>query len=106
MTYDIICPHCTGVYHETNSAYNPDRPANGSMFRLKPAYVEAGWSAFPPYDTTEYANLTCPACDQPYVDSEGRIIRMQEQGNAEWMGTQYATVKPPTRKTRVAHGRV
>ena len=103
--YDIICPHCTGTYHETTSEYNPDRPANGGMFQLKAVFVEAGWTAFPPYESTEYANLTCPACEQPYVDSDGRVIRTQGQRNTEWMGTQYAEAKPPKRK-RVAHARV
>ena len=81
--FDVVCPHCCGVFHETTEFFRENTAANGSMFRAKPQVVEQGWEVFPPYDTTEYADLACPACGQPYVDSTGRVIRLVMTGDIE-----------------------
>jgi len=121
--YDVSCPHCCGTFLETTPAFDPDRPANGSMFAAKQHIKDAGWSVFPLYDTTEYANLVCPSCDGALVDSLGRVLRLVdtgelhptavqphwdlrdlmgpafESGRKDWPGTQYAeTVMEPVEK--------
>lgn len=103
--YDVQCPFCNGTFHETNGRFDPNKPAKGNMFETKQHVKDAGWSTFPPYDSTEYQNLVCPSCDQPYVDSMGRVVRLKEIGEieqvvdeqtarAEFPGTQYAEVEP------------
>ena len=78
--YDVICPHCCGCFHETNEHFKADSPAKGHMFTVKTHVSDAGWSCFPPYDTTEYMDIACPSCGQPYVDSLGMVIRLSETG--------------------------
>jgi len=78
--YDVVCPHCCGIFHETTADFERTRSAKGHMFRLKPHFADMGWGSFPPYESTEYDNLTCPACEQPYVDAIGRVLRLQEVG--------------------------
>ena len=73
MRYDVICPFCGGVYFETTDNFN--EPAKGNMFVPKQEIVDAGWTTFPLYDTTEYNNLVCPSCDQPLVDTAGRLVK-------------------------------
>ena len=98
--YDVICPHCCGCFHETNEHFKADAPAKGHMFAAKRHVTDAGWTCFPPYDSTEYMDLVCPSCGQPYVDSVGRVIRLQEVGEIEEADSkptiqpQYATVQP------------
>ena len=113
--YEIQCPFCNGTFHETNGRFDINKPAKGNMFETKQHVKDAGWSTFPPYDSTEYQNIVCPSCDQPYVDSMGRVIRLREIGEiepvvdapiqgpgaideqtarAEFPGTQYAEVTP------------
>lgn len=75
MRYEIICPFCAEALLETNERYRETGPANGSMFSPKQHIVDAGWTTFPLYDTTEYSNLVCPSCEQVLVDTEGRILK-------------------------------
>ena len=81
--YDVICPHCCGCFHETNGHFAIDKPAKGHMFVVKQHVADAGWTCFPPYDSTEYMDLVCPSCGQPYVESLGKVIRLQEIGEIE-----------------------
>lgn len=81
--YDIHCPHCNGVFLETNGLYREDKPANGSMFEAKQHIKDAGWSVFPLYDSTEYSNLICPSCDGCLVDATGLILRRVEIGEVD-----------------------
>jgi len=98
--YDVHCPHCCGTFHETTEHFRQDQPAKGHMFALKQHCVDAGWSAFPPYDTTEYANIVCPSCDQGYLDTLGKVIRLVESGRIDtdkqqridWPGKVYTDV--------------
>ncbi len=76
--YDVQCSTCCGSFHATTKKFSKDGPANGSMFKLKQEYVTAGWESFPEYDTTEYADVVCPSCGGAYLDSSGRVIRLQE----------------------------
>lgn len=73
--YDVLCPHCCGTFLETNSHFREDGPANGSMFEPKQHIKDAGWSVFPLYDSTEYADITCPSCGGVLVDSLGKLLR-------------------------------
>ena len=81
--YDVLCPHCCGVFLETNGRFREDKPANGSMFTAKQGIVDAGWSVFPLYDTTEYDNVVCPSCSQVLLDSLGKVLRLKEVGDIE-----------------------
>ena len=107
--YDVQCPFCNGTFHETNGRFDTNKPAKGNMFETKQHVKDAGWSTFPPYESTEYQNLVCPSCDQPYVDSMGRVIRLREIGEievdeqvarAEFPGTQYTEIEPAPPKKR------
>lgn len=81
--YDVLCPHCCGTFLETNSHFREDGPANGSMFEPKEHIKDAGWSVFPLYDSTEYADITCPSCGGVLVDSLGKVVRMVVIGEIE-----------------------
>lgn len=78
--YDVICPHCCGCFHETNGHFVEGRPAKGHMFSAKQHIVDSGWTCFPPYDSTEYMDIVCPSCGQPYLDSLGIPIRLHKIG--------------------------
>jgi hypothetical protein len=98
LRYDIICPMCGGIFHETNENFRQNIPANGSMFRKKQEIIDAGWSTFPEYADTEYADIICPGCDGAYLDSTGHVLKMVESGEIpdlrkEAPGTEYAMVK-------------
>lgn len=79
MRYDVICPFCGGVYFETTDNFN--EPAKGNMFVPKQEIVDAGWTTFPLYETTEYNNLVCPSCGQPLVDTAGRLVKKVAKKN-------------------------
>jgi len=61
---------------ETTEDYTDDKPANGSMFRLKEQYRNAGWGCFPLYDNSEYAEITCPSCEGALLTGAGKIVRL------------------------------
>jgi hypothetical protein len=83
--YDVLCPFCCGTFLETNGKYSEEKPANGSMFDVKQQVLDAGWTVFPLYDTTEYANVVCPSCQQCLLDSHGMIVRKVHCGEVdEW----------------------
>jgi len=69
----VICPGCTGVYHECNERYDPDIPANGTMFRLREPWKSYGWTDFPKDEHVCFGGLVCPHCDTPYTDSAGKV---------------------------------
>lgn len=85
--YNVQCPHCNGVFLQTNGLLRLDKPANGSMFDTLQHVKDAGWTVFPLYDSTEYADLVCPSCDQVLVDSLGKIIRLEECGEIDEVRT-------------------
>ena len=91
--FDVLCPHCNGVFLETTEHFTDKTPANGSMFKAVQHIVDAGWSVFPLYDSTEYDDIVCPSCGGTLVDSTGRVVRMVENGEC--------TVTPKKRKKRV-----
>jgi len=81
--YDILCPMCCGCFHETTGHFRHDQPAKGHFFTAKQHIRDAGWSTFPEYESTEYANVACPSCGTPYLDSLGRVQRMIPIGECE-----------------------
>ena len=85
IKYDIHCPVCCGVFHETTGRYRDDRPATGDMFDSKQEIKDAGWTTFPQYDSTEYADVCSPSCGAMYLDSMGRVQRMQANGECEYI---------------------
>ena len=86
--YDVQCPHCCGVFLETNGHFREDKPANGAMFTAKQHIIDAGWTVFPLYDSTEYDNITCPSCYGVLVDGLGKVIRLQAIGEVEEITTE------------------
>jgi len=81
---DVICPHCNERPHTTTERYNPDIPPNGSMFKLKPKYVENGWNSFIEDDSTIQDNLICPECGGQYREGNQARVRVdQDQYAAE-----------------------
>ena len=83
IKYDVLCPMCCGCFHETTGHFRHDQPAKGHMFTAKQHIRDAGWSTFPEYESTEYANVACPSCGTPYLDSLGRVQRMIPIGECE-----------------------
>lgn len=84
--YDVVCPHCGGVFHETNDNYENKKAANGSMFTLKPPYsTEYRWEDFPKEVDVQMADIECPWCGGCYLDATGRVIKlvMQKGGNGK-----------------------
>ena len=85
IKYDIHCPVCCGVFHETTGRYRDDRPATGDMFDSKQEIKDAGWTTFPQYDSTEYGDINCPSCGAMYLDSMGRVQRKQANGECDYI---------------------
>lgn len=81
MSYDVRCPSCRGIFHETTENFSFDKPADGTMFRMKHPYGPSGynWTTFPYDDSAMGADLVCPWCETCYVDEKGKIIHLLEQ---------------------------
>ena len=90
--FDVLCPHCNGIFLETTEHFTDKTPANGSMFKAVQSVVDAGWSVFPLYDSTEYDDIICPSCEGTLVDSYGRVSRLVANGEC--------VVTPKKRKKR------
>lgn len=74
--YDVQCQRCCGTFHETTEKFDPLVAANGTMFKLKQQYRDAGWSSFPQYPDTQYENIVCPSCGAGYLDNKGIALRL------------------------------
>ena len=83
IKYDVLCPMCCGCFHETNGYFRLDVPAKGHMFTAKQQIRDAGWTTFPEYESTEYDNVCCPSCGTPYLNSLGRVQRLDPAGECE-----------------------
>ena len=59
---DVICPGCGQSYHETTTAYRPDRFANPSMLKLKEPWKGWGWEDLGSDPSMGYGCLVCPDC--------------------------------------------
>ena len=92
---DVVCPNCGEIFYEANAkqvwdripwgdtlypvrnptraAYDPDKPANGAMFRMKEKWASQGWPPFPYDETVQFEQLECPACGMSLADSRGRV---------------------------------
>lgn len=81
---NVVCPGCRKVYHETTDAYDPDKPANGSMVHLKDPWRKWGWCSFgdalngiPPNiaerPETYWSVMECPGCGTPLAPG-GRLL--------------------------------
>jgi len=69
---DIICPSCSGRYHETTDAFKLGVTTTGNMLRLKEPYRSNGWTSFPEHEGMSYGALECPECGNQY-SSDGRV---------------------------------
>lgn len=81
MPYDIRCPGCHGIFHETTENFRFNKSADGTMFKLKhpfnsPDYM---WTTFPSDTSIRGADLVCPWCETCYVDETGRVINLIDQ---------------------------
>jgi len=91
MTQYVKCPSCGGIYHETTEKFDPDRVANGSMFRLTYPFGAYGkgarnWTSFPQDPAIRFADLECPNCGSCYVDASGRIkklVKIEEESDEQ-----------------------
>lgn len=83
---DVICPGCRKSYHTTTEAFNPYRPANGAMVRLKDPWRKWGWCSFgdagnglPPNiaerPDTYWSMMECPGCGAPLAPSGHLTVR-------------------------------
>ena len=95
---DVVCPGCRKVFHETTAAYDPDKPANGAMVRLKDPWRKWGWCSFGdannglPPDIAERADtywsvMECPACGTPIAPSGHLTVSHRD-------GSPYEPVRP------------
>ncbi len=75
---EIFCANCSESHFEINDKFTTDKPFNGSMCTLKQKYIDSGLSTFPLYDSSEYANVICPACGYQLLDSVGYLLRAVE----------------------------
>jgi|GEM_PF-6326546 hypothetical protein len=102
MPLDILCRVCGQAYYETNDSdgfmtgvdgstipnpkikrYNPEKRANGAMFRLKPFYQKHGWMGFP-YDITVIGDaLECCGCGSPLSGFDGRVKTRPQNGDVQ-----------------------
>ncbi|HAA05530.1 MAG TPA: hypothetical protein DCE18_19490 [Syntrophobacteraceae bacterium] len=93
MPLDVQCWGCGGIFHETNDEdgwiklddgggeipnprvkrFFPDKPATGSMFKLKEPYTSYGWDTFPHDESVTGEALECPSCGAPYVNASGKV---------------------------------
>jgi len=91
---DVVCPGCRKVFHETTAAYDPDKPANGAMVRLKDPWRKWGWCSFGdsnnglPPDIAERADtywsvMECPACGTPIAPSGHLTVRLPKGQTAK-----------------------
>ena len=71
----VRCPFCREIYLETTEAFDPNRTANGPMFRLTEQYGPNGynWSVFPPDEWIIQDALECPGCLNPIVGADGKV---------------------------------
>ncbi len=80
MKYDIICPGCNQAYHETTDSYDPNRPPNPTMCRLKEPYLSWGWEDLPRDDGAGAGSLECPGCGCLYAEpGEKMTVRAQKE---------------------------
>jgi hypothetical protein len=71
----VRCSGCAEIYVETTSKYDPERIANGTMFRLTEKYGPNGynWSCFPNDEWIQAETLECPDCGAPICDLAGKV---------------------------------
>ena len=90
---DIICQTCRGVYCETTDLYDPAKPANASMIRLKQQFAHWQWRmAYGPHAHIRAAGLTCPRCKGPMVKIDERLILANMPAPADDGSTREAPV--------------
>ena len=79
--FDVICPGCGGVFHETTARFSKSDPIDGSMLYLKEPYrTEYGWSSFIEEECIVGGHLVCPSCDVGYCDGSGHLVaELREQ---------------------------
>lgn len=80
----VRCPVCQDIYLETTECYDPDRKANGTMFRLTETYGPNGynWSSFPADEWIIADALECPGCGACICGPDGKVaIPRKEEGD-------------------------
>lgn len=94
---DVICPVCRGSYHETTERFDPDRPCNGAMFRLKKFWRDNGWNSFTEMAEIPHESCVCPACGWPYGGTNGMSIKLRgaEPPKKEEPKGEIVEFKPP-----------
>ena len=83
MIYDVICPECGFVYHETTPKYDPGKNPNPTMCRLKDPYKSWGWDDFINDPGAGVGDMNCPGCDALYAAPGGKLIVRPQQGESD-----------------------
>lgn len=79
--YDVVCPGCKGVFHETGELFRSDQTSSGAMFSWKPKYGPKGfnWSGFPFNTSMRSGSLECPQCGALYCGGGVKVtVRAQQ----------------------------
>jgi hypothetical protein len=73
--YEVVCPNCRDVFHETTEFFTEEKPANGTMFRLLRPFgpLGANWSSFPNDADVVCEALECPGCGCSYTGGGTRV---------------------------------
>lgn len=104
---DVICPGCRKSYHTTTGQFNPYKPVNGAMVRLKDPWRKWGWCSFgdagnglPPdiaeRPDTYWSMMECPGCGAPLAPSGNLTVRQSDGQPFVPPGEDYYKPKPQT----------
>lgn len=72
--FDIICPSCRQVFHETTESYDPEKHPHPGMATLKQPYKGYMWQEFPKDPSAGVGCMECPGCGDMYVQPGGKLI--------------------------------
>ena len=80
--FDVVCPSCKGVFHETTELYDPKVTPRPNMCVLKEPYKSWMWEDFGQLGSSALGDMCCPGCGYPYILGCGRLL-IRPQAPAE-----------------------
>lgn len=81
VSVPVPCPSCGETYLETTENYDPERIANGTMFRFVRKYGPDGYNWSLPFDENSVGEaVECPGCGNSMCGFDSKI---NVQGGAE-----------------------
>lgn len=81
-----MCPGCNQVFHETTEHYDPDKPPNPAMCRLKEPFLSWGWEDFSNDPGLGVGDMECPGCGCLYAAPGGQLIVQEQEGGQDDSG--------------------